>query len=82
MPNCDELLTNARNNPKGVRFVDACALATCFGWVFARSRGSHHIYKRPAQMKVMVFQDANGMAKDYQVRQLLRAIDESSEEAR
>ncbi|MEX2181736.1 MAG: type II toxin-antitoxin system HicA family toxin [Gemmatimonadaceae bacterium] len=52
-----------------------CTLAECFGWTFDRSSGSHHIYKRLGDRRLMNFQEVRGMAKPYQVRQLLRAID-------
>lgn len=70
---CDKLLTQARNNPRGLRFSELCGLAECFGWVHARTRGSHRVYK--LREHTMSFQDANGFAKPYQVRQLLEAID-------
>lgn len=41
--------------------------------VGARTRGSHRVYK--LREHTMSFQDANGYAKPYQVRQLLEAID-------
>ncbi len=76
MPTCEQLLELARSNPRGVRFVELCSLAECHGWQLARQSGSHHIYKRKGQMRLMDFQPgANGMAKPYQVRQLLRDID-------
>lgn len=34
------------------------------------------MYKRPRQPKVMNFQNVNGMAKEYQVKQLLAVIAE------
>ena len=74
---CDGLLAKARNNPQGLRFAELCKLAQCFGWTHDRTRGSHHLFKRPGSMGLMVFQDAeNGRAKPYQVRQLLRSIDQ------
>jgi predicted RNA binding protein YcfA (HicA-like mRNA interferase family) len=77
MGQCDDILEQARRTPSGVRFVDLCTLAECHGWIFARSRGSHRVYKRPGTLQMMNFQEgANGMAKTLHVRQLLRAIDE------
>jgi hypothetical protein len=76
MPDCHKLLEGARNTPAGLRFSQLCELAECFGWVRARQRGAHVIYKRPGAMQLMNFQDDNGKAKAYQVRQLLTAIDE------
>ena len=75
MSECGDLLAKARNNPRGVRFADLCALAVCFGWVLDRSSGSHHIHKKLGHRLAMNFQDVRGMAKPYQVRQLLRAIE-------
>jgi len=77
MGQCNDILDQARRTPTGVRFEDLCTLAECHGWVFARSRGSHRIYKRAGTLRMMNFQEGgNGMAKALQVRQLLRAIDE------
>ncbi len=77
MGQCDDILELARRTPGGVRFADLCRLAECHGWVFARGRGSHRVYKRAGTLQMMNFQEgANGMAKALQVRQLLRAIDE------
>lgn len=72
----DKLLRAARNNPANVRFTEICQLAEEYGFVLARQRGSHAIYKRPGSCGVMNFQDDRGYAKGYQVRQLLSAIDE------
>jgi predicted RNA binding protein YcfA (HicA-like mRNA interferase family) len=81
MGKCDKLLEKARNNPAGLRFEEACKLAECFGFVFARQRGSSHcIYKAPGQMGLINVQEGeNGKAKPYQVRQILKTI-ESLEE--
>ena len=78
---CAELLVAARQNPKGVRFTDLCALATCFGWEFDRTKGSHHVYKKRGHRSLMNFQEDSGKAKAYQVRQLIAAIDEMAGEA-
>ena len=76
MPDCDKLLERARSSPANLRFEEVCDLAECYGFVFARQAGSsHRIYKRPKWPKVMNFQNRNGKAKAYQVRQLLEAID-------
>jgi hypothetical protein len=76
MPDCQRLLEHARATPAGLRFSQLCQLAECFDWVRARQRGGHVIYKRRGTMQLMNFQDDNGKAKGYQVRQLLTAIDE------
>jgi HicA-like toxin of HicAB toxin-antitoxin system len=74
----EKLLRAAQNNPENVRFTELCQLAEAYGFLFSRQRGSHSIYKRPGQMSVMTFQNDRGMAKAYQVKQLLAAIDEIS----
>ncbi len=76
-----DLLKKARTNLKGLRFVEACALAEAFGWKLARSAcGSHRIYKRAGIMGLVVVQEGpNGKAKAYQVRQIIRLIDELGE---
>lgn len=79
MPDCNELLQRARSSPASLRFRELCQLAECFDFVFKRQQGSHAIYGRPGWPRPMSFQDVKGMAKPYQVRQLLAAIDELQE---
>lgn len=72
----ETLLEKARNNPKGLKFKELLSLAEQQGWAEARSEGSHFIYKRPGIPGIMDFQSGkSGVAKPYQVRQLLLAID-------
>jgi hypothetical protein len=81
MSKCDKLLKRARQAPKAVRFEELCALAECYGFVFARQEGSHRVYKHPAFRGIMDFQNDNGQAKPYQVRQLLEAIEAGAGQA-
>jgi hypothetical protein len=78
MSRWEKLLDHARNNPKGVRFDDACRLAERFGFIRRPQGGgtSHHVFKRPGFPRTLNFQNANGFARPMQVRQLLAAIDE------
>lgn len=80
MTRCAKLLDKATNSPKNLRFEDLCALAKCYGWVFQRQCGSHHIYMHPGLRggsgSLMNFQPRNGKAKPTQVKQLLDAIEE------
>lgn len=76
MTRCADLLARARGNPASLRFSEACTLAECLGWVLARQRGSHRIFKRPGTMRLVNLQDVRGMAKPYQVRQLLETVDD------
>ena len=76
MSKCDDLLDLAKRNPRGLRFGDVCSLAECWGFKLRRQRGGHVLYKRSGFPQQMNFQNDRGMAKEYQVKQLLRAIDE------
>jgi hypothetical protein len=59
-----------------MRFSELCQLAECYGFQFARGRGSHRLYKKPGRRELMNFQDDGGKAKEYQVKQLLAVIEE------
>lgn len=76
MTKCADLLSRAQQNPRGMRFRELTALAECHDFVFIRQGGSHEIYKREGYAKNMVFQNVKGMAKAYQVKQLLDALRE------
>ena len=80
MSSCDDLYERARNNPRGLRLVEAIQLAECYGFAH-RSGGKHpNIMKRAGMMTRLNFQETgNGMAKAYQVRQLLEAIEQIGE---
>jgi hypothetical protein len=72
----DELVAEMRLHPNGVRFADLCRVCdSCFGE--ARQKGSsHRIHRTPWQGDPRVnIQSDHGMAKAYQVRRVLRAID-------
>jgi hypothetical protein len=76
MAQVQEILTQMRRNPKGVRFRDLCQVCDFF-FGKARQRGSsHRIYQTPWQGDPRVnIQNDKGMAKAYQVKQVLRAIE-------
>jgi len=65
-----------RQNPKGVRFADLCKVCDSYFGEARQKGSSHRIYKTPWQGDPRVnIQDCEGMAKAYQVRQVLRAIE-------
>ena len=70
----DKLLAEALNAPANMRFADLCSLAEMFGFICRKVNGSHRIYKREGYRWNMNFQDDDGRAKPYQVRQLLDAL--------
>jgi len=72
----DALIKRIRRNPKGIRFRDLRKVCDhYFGAPRLRS-GSHRIYKTPwlGDPRINI-QNAKGMAKAYQVKQALKAID-------
>ncbi|MDX2042023.1 MAG: hypothetical protein SF097_12275 [Acidobacteriota bacterium] len=80
MPKIDKLLQKVKNSPNNLRFEEICHLAESYGWIFQRQDGtSHAVYLHPALGNsvgaLMNFQSKKGMAKRYQVKQLLDAIE-------
>lgn len=70
-----------RGNPKNVRFSTLCNLLERIGYVLKRQRGSHMIYSRPGFPLVNV-QGFSGKAKAYQVKQVLKIIDDNKIEVK
>ena len=77
----DKTLARIRQNPRNVRFDDLRKVCDRhFGQ--PRTRGSHMFYKTPWQGEPLVnIQSVRGMAKPYQVRQVVKAIDKLEEES-
>lgn len=76
MGRCEKLLAKALGNPRGLRFRELCRLAECHDFEFSRQSGSHTIYRHMRSRRLISFQNDKGMAKPYQVRQLLNLIEE------
>ncbi|MEZ4525998.1 MAG: type II toxin-antitoxin system HicA family toxin [Desulfobacterales bacterium] len=58
-----------------MRFSETAACAEAFGFKLVRISGSHHIYAHPGVAELLNLQNVRGMAKDYQIRQLLELIE-------
>jgi hypothetical protein len=71
-----ELVAQMSENPREVRFSTLCKICDHY-FGEARQKGtSHRVYKTPWQGDPRVnIQEKKGMAKPYQVRQVLRAIE-------
>ena len=70
-----------RTNPQGVRFADLCRVCDFFFGKARQKSSSHRIYKTPWQGDPRVnIQSSKGMAKAYQVRQVVRAIEQLEEQ--
>lgn len=76
MAKLKKLYEKTRNNPKDVRYEDACRLAEAFGFVRKGQEGSHLAFTRDDIRASLNFQNDDGKAKPYQVRQMLKLIDE------
>lgn len=72
-----KLLDHCRNNPNGVSFDDLVLLLKALGFEHARTTGSHMIFVHPnARIPLVNLQAGkSGMAKPYQVRQVLDLVD-------
>jgi hypothetical protein len=66
------VLEKVRKSPASLRFAEARALAEALGFHLSRVSGSHHIFSRPGVPELLNLQEVRGMAKPYQVRQLLQ----------
>lgn len=66
-----------QRNPKGVSFGDLCKVCDHFFGEARQSGSSHRIYKTPwpGDPRVNIQYD-KGMAKTYQVKQVLKAIEQ------
>jgi hypothetical protein len=76
MAKVKEIVVRMRQNPKGIRFQDLCKVCDSYFGKGRQTGSSHRVYKTPWPGDPRVnIQNAGGMAKAYQVRQVLRAID-------
>lgn len=71
-----DILLQMKCNPKDVRFKDLCKVCDYYFGKARQASGSHRIYKTPWQGDPRVnIQNNKGMAKAYQVKQVLKAIE-------
>jgi len=76
MAKIKELLASLRQNPKGVSFNDLCKVCDHYFGEARQTGSSHRVYKTPWQGDPRVnIQNDKGMAKAYQVKQILKAIE-------
>ena len=71
----EKLLAAIRNNPRSVRFADACRAAEAIGFVRAGGKGSHTAYAKSGEPTILNFQNRNGYIPPYQARQLSEMMD-------
>ena len=76
MATVEDIVSEMRSNPKGVRFSDMCRVCEKYFGQPRQKGTSHRIYRTPWQGDPRVnIQDDKGKAKAYQVRQVLKAIE-------
>ncbi len=69
------VLQKLLSGSKNIRFAEAVACAEAFGFRLSCINGSHHSYVHTDVPELVNFQNVNGQAKPYQVKQLLRLIE-------
>ena len=76
MSGIEDIVQQMRKNPKGIRFKDLRQVCDFYFGKPQRSSISHTVYKTPWPGDPRVnIQNKKGMAKAYQVKQVLRAIE-------
>ena len=73
--NWDKLIASIVNNPKDVRFADACKVAEALGFTGKGGKGSHNAFSRANESKILNFQNRDGKIPSYQARQLIEMIE-------
>ncbi|MDR0781519.1 MAG: toxin HicA [Pseudomonadales bacterium] len=75
MHKLETTLAAMRENPRGIRFGDLCKICDAYFGPARMANGSHRVYKTPwfGDPRVNIQSD-RGMAKAYQVKQVLQAL--------
>ena len=76
-----EIVERMRDNSKGIRFKDLCRVCDSYFGETRQCGSSHRVYKTLWRGDPRVnIQNDKGVAKAYQVRQVLKAIDKMEAE--
>lgn len=70
--------TLLKGNQKNIRFDQLCHAAEKFGFTLRGGKGSHRIFVRVGIPEMLNFQNVDGKAKPYQVKQLCSIIEKYS----
>ena len=81
MPKITVIIADMKRNPKGIHFQDLCKVCEHYFGEARQTGSSHRVYKTPwlGDPRVNI-QNDKGMAKAYQVRQVLKAIERLEEQ--
>jgi hypothetical protein len=81
MPKIEDIIADMKHNPKGIRFQDLSKVCEHYFGKPRQTGSSHRIYKTPWSGDPRVnIQNDKGMAKAYQVKQVLNAIERLEEQ--
>jgi predicted RNA binding protein YcfA (HicA-like mRNA interferase family) len=69
------LLEELMKKTKDIRFERLSTIAETFGFKFKGGKGSHRIYVHDKVRELINFQNVNGKAKPYQVKQFIKLIE-------
>jgi hypothetical protein len=77
-----KLLESIRNNPKDVRFDDACKVAEWLGFIHKAQNGtSHRAFSKTGEPVILNFQEKNnGLIAPYQARQLIEMLEKYADD--
>jgi hypothetical protein len=81
MSKLEKLIASILANPRGVRFEEACRVASVLGFIHEGGRGSHRVFKRKGESTQLNFQNRNGLIPAYQAHQLVAMIRKYGEDA-
>jgi hypothetical protein len=70
----EKLFADIRNNPKAVRFEDACKVAKWMGFTHKSGSGSHVVFAKTNEPRVLNFQNRDGYIYPYQAKQLIELM--------
>ncbi len=81
MVSLSKIIEKMKLNPRGIKFSDLCKVCDHYFGEPRQNSGSHRVYRTPwAGEPYVNIQSKKGMAKPYQVRQVLSAIDKLESE--
>ncbi|AKA38619.1 toxin HicA [Yersinia ruckeri] len=81
MKGMESRIARIKANPSGVKFIELAKICTFYFGPPRHDSGSHHIYSMPWQgdPRINIQRNNNGMAKFYQVKQVVAALDKLEE---
>ncbi|GHU88400.1 hypothetical protein FACS1894202_04420 [Clostridia bacterium] len=76
MPSVEKIIEKMRNQPNGIRFIEADKVLMACGFVFERQKGSHRRYSNGTEH--LTLPESNPI-KAFYVREILKLAEDRSE---